>query len=196
MINIIWFIMIILGVISFIIKGESHLLVSTISTSAEKSVKLLITLGGMMAVWSGIMKLCQASSLVDILAKILKLPMRFLFRGLYEKSPKAQGNIIMNIASNMMGLSNAATPFGIKAMESLQEINPKKDRASDYMVTFLIVNAACIQFLPTTVISIRASLNSANPSDIIIPTILATGASLVVGLIASSILRRLTGRRG
>ncbi|MEF9952314.1 MAG: nucleoside recognition domain-containing protein [Clostridium sp.] len=190
MINIIWFIMIILGVVSFIIKGESHLLISTIGDSAEKSIKLLITLGGMMAVWSGIMKLCQASSLVDILAKILKLPMKFLFRGLYERSPKAQGNIIMNIASNMMGLSNAATPFGIKAMESLQEINPQKDRASDYMVTFLIVNAACIQFLPTTVISIRASLNSANPSDIIVPTILATGASLIIGLIASSILRR------
>ncbi|KMT22939.1 nucleoside recognition domain-containing protein [Clostridium cylindrosporum] len=190
MINVIWFVMIVLGIISFLIKGEATLMVETIGSSAEKSIKLLVTLGGMMAVWSGIMKICQASSLVDLLSKALSLPMRFLFRGLYQKSPEAQGNIIMNIASNMMGLSNAATPFGIKAMESLQKINPNKERASDYMVTFLIVNSACIQFLPTTVISIRGSLGSANPSDIILPTILATGASLIIGLFASSLLRR------
>lgn len=190
MINIIWFVMIVLGILSFIIKGEASLLVETIGTSAERSVKLLVTLGGMMAVWSGIMKICQASSLVDILSRILAVPMRFLFKGLYKKSREAQGNIIMNIASNMMGLSNAATPFGIKAMEDLQKINPNKEKASDYMVTFLIVNSACIQFLPTTVISIRGSLGSTNPSDIIIPTILATGFSLIVGLAVSSILKR------
>lgn len=190
MVNIIWFVMIILGIVTFIIKGEASILVETISSSAEKSIKLLITLGGMMAVWSGIMKICHAASLVDLLSKALALPMRFLFKGLYQKSPKAQGNIIMNIASNMMGLSNAATPFGIKAMEDLQKINPEKDRASDYMVTFLIINSACIQFLPTTVISIRASLGSSNPSDIILPTILATGLSLVIGLIASSMIKR------
>ncbi len=190
MINVIWFVMIVLGILSFIIKGEAGLLVETIGTSAERSVKLLVTLGGMMAVWSGIMKICQASSLVDILSRILAVPMRFLFKGLYEKSREAQGNIIMNIASNMMGLSNAATPFGIKAMENLQKINLNKEKASDYMVTFLIVNSACIQFLPTTVISIRGSLGSSNPSDIIIPTILATGFSLIVGLTVSSILKR------
>lgn len=190
MINVIWFVMIVLGILSFIIKGEAGLLVETIGTSAERSVKLLVTLGGMMAVWSGIMKICQASSLVNILSRILAVPMRFLFKGLYEKSREAQGNIIMNIASNMMGLSNAATPFGIKAMENLQKINLNKEKASDYMVTFLIVNSACIQFLPTTVISIRGSLGSSNPSDIIIPTILATGFSLIVGLTVSSILKR------
>ena len=190
MVNIIWFVMIILGILSFIIKGEAGLLVETISTSAEKSVKLLIALGGVMAIWSGIMAICRASSLIDIFSKALSLPMRFLFKGLYEKSPKAQGNIIMNIASNMLGLSNAATPFGIKAMEDLQKINPHKDRASDYMVTFLVVNSACIQFLPTTVISIRAGLGSASSSDIIIPTILATGTSLIVGLFVASILKR------
>lgn len=187
-INIIWFVMIILGIISFLIKGEAGMLVETIGNSAERSVKLLVTLGGMMAVWSGVMSICRASSLVDILSKILALPMRFLFKGLYNKSKDAQGSIIMNIASNMLGLSNAATPFGIKAMEGLQKINPSKERASDYMVTFLIVNSACIQFLPTTVISIRASLGSSSPSDIIIPTILATSISLVIGLFASKVL--------
>lgn len=190
MINVIWFVMIILGIISFIVKGESAMLVETIGSSAERSIKLLITLGGMMAVWSGIMNLCKASSLVDILSKILAFPMRFLFKGLHKKSSEAQGNIIMNIASNMLGLSNAATPFGIKAMESLQKINPTKDRASDYMVTFLIVNSACIQLLPTTVISIRASLGSSTPSDIILPTIIATGVSLVIGIVMAKILGR------
>lgn len=100
------------------------------------------------------------------------------------------GNIIMNISTNMLGLSNAATPFGIKAMEELQNINDSKERASDHMVTFLIVNAACIQLLPTTVISIMAGLKSEDPSAIIIPGILAAIAALVSGLLAARFLRR------
>jgi spore maturation protein A len=116
--------------------------------------------------------------------------MRLLFPGLEKKSRRAMGSIIMNISTNMMGLSNAATPFGIKAMEELQRINPDKDRASDYMVTFLIINSACIQLLPTTVISIRAGFKSQNPAEIILPTILATAAALITGLISNMFLKR------
>lgn len=190
MINIIWFMMIAFGIVKFLINGDGEALASVISSSAEKSVKLLISLGGMMAIWSGIMNICKEASLISIFSKALAKPMKILFKDLYKKSPETQGNIIMNIASNMLGLSNAATPFGIKAMEGLQTINQNKERASDYMVTFLIINSACIQFLPTTVISIRGSLGSSNPSDIIIPTIIATGFSLIVGLLSSSLLRR------
>lgn len=190
MINVIWFVMIVLGIISFLLNGNSEALVETIGSSAERSMKLLVSLGGMMAIWSGIMNICRESSLVSILSKILSIPMRFLFKGLHKKSSEAEGNIIMNIASNMLGLSNAATPFGIKAMENLQSINVNKERASNYMVTFLVINSACIQFLPTTVISIRGSLGSNNPSDIILPTILATSISLIIGLLMSSVLKR------
>ncbi len=97
----------------------------------------------------------------------------------------------MNISANILGLSDAATPFGIKAMEELQKINPEKDKVSDYMVTFLIVNASCIQLIPSTVISIRASLGAANPSDIIFPTIISTFISLIFGLISNLIFKRL-----
>lgn len=190
MINWIWFFMIIVGIAAFIAGGDVEGLVSTMTDSAEHSIQLLIGLAGIMAVWSGIMKLCEKAGIVNFIAKILSLPMRLLFPGLEKKSRGAMGSIIMNISTNMMGLSNAATPFGIKAMEELQRINPTKDRASDYMVTFLIINSACIQLLPTTVISIRAGLKSQNPAEIILPTILATSAALVTGLVASMFLKR------
>ncbi len=190
MINWIWFFMIIVGIAAFIAGGDVEGLVSTMTDSAERSIQLLIGLAGIMAVWSGIMKLCEKAGIVNFIAKILSPPMRLLFPGLEKKSRGAMGSIIMNISTNMMGLSNAATPFGIKAMEELQRINPTKDRASDYMVTFLIINSACIQLLPTTVISIRAGLKSQNPAEIILPTILATSAALITGLVASMFLKR------
>jgi spore maturation protein A len=182
--------MIVSGIIVFIIRGDTNALMQTMTDSAQRSIELLIALGGIMAVWSGIMKICERAGLVDFLARVLSLPMRLLFPGLEERSPKASGSIIMNIASNMMGLSNAATPFGIKAMEELQRINPHKDRASDYMVTFLIINGACIQLLPTTVISIMSGLKSANPTGIIVPTILTTLVALTSGLVSSYFLKR------
>lgn len=191
MINWIWLGMIVSGIIVFIIRGETNALMETMTDSAQRSIELLIALGGIMAVWSGIMKICEKAGLVDFLARILALPMKLLFPGLKEKSPKASGSIIMNIASNMMGLSNAATPFGIKAMEELQRINPHKERASDYMVTFLIINGACIQLLPTTVISIMASLKAVNPTSIIAPTIITTLVALTSGLVSSLFLKRL-----
>lgn len=190
MINILWFLMIMLGIFAFLIKGDTQGLVRTMGDSAQHSIELLVALAGIMAIWSGIMKLCEKSGLVNFIAKVLSPPMRILFPGLYKKSKEAMGNIIMNISTNMMGLSNAATPFGIKAMEELQKINTKRDRASDYMVTFLIVNSACLQLLPTTVISIRAGLGSYNATEIIIPTIISTFIALITGILSSIFLKR------
>lgn len=191
MINYIWLLMILAGICAFLIGGDAQELVKTMTQSAEHSIELLIALGGIMAVWSGIMKLCEKSGIVSFIAMLLSKPMEIIFPGLKNRSKAAMGNIIMNISTNMMGLSNAATPFGIKAMKELSAINPYKDRASDYMVTFLIVNAACIQILPTTVISIRAGLGSKNPAEIILPTILSTLIALVSGLVSSIFLKRL-----
>jgi spore maturation protein A len=191
MINVIWYIMLILSLLIFLLKGDIKGITSTMTFSAEHSIELLIGLAGIMAVWSGMMKICEKSGMVDIMAKILSPTMKMIFPGLKRKNPKALGNIIMNISTNMMGLSNAATPFGIKAMEELQLINPEKDRASDYMVTFLIVNAACIQILPTTVISIMAGLKSQGPTDIIVPGIITTLIALVTGLISGFALKKL-----
>lgn len=191
MINIIWYIMLIISIVIFVVKGDVKGITDTMTFSAEHSIELLIGLAGIMAVWSGIMKICERSGMVDIISKLLAPTMRFLFPGLEKKNPRALGNIIMNISTNMMGLSNAATPFGVKAMEELQNINADKERASDYMVTFLIINAACIQILPTTVISIMAGLKSINPTDIIIPGIITTFIALLSGLISSSLLKKL-----
>lgn len=190
MINIIWFVILAAGIITFMLKGDTGGMMQAMTDSAEHSIELLIALGGIMAVWSGIMKLCEKSGIVDFIAKILAPPMRLLFPGLEKRNRKALGSIIMNIATNMMGLSNAATPFGIKAMEELQSINPQKDRASDYMVTFLVINGACIQLLPTTVISIRAGMKAKDPSDIIIPTIITTLIALIFGLVSGFFLKR------
>lgn len=190
MINGIWLFMIIAGIFVFLLKGNPGEMIGVMGDSAQGSIELLIALTGIMAVWSGIMKICEKAGIVDFIAKLLALPMKVFFPGLERKNKRALGNIIMNISTNAMGLSNAATPFGIKAMEELQIINENKDRASDYMVTFLIINAACIQLLPTTVISIMAGLKSTNPTAIIGPTILTTLIALTSGLISSIFLKR------
>lgn len=190
MINWIWLVLIIIGISTFLLKGDVQGMLKVMTESAQNSIELLIALAGIMAIWSGIMKVCEKSGIVHFIAKILTYPMRAIFPGLDKKSPKAAGSIIMNIATNMMGLSNAATPFGIKAMEQLQNINPDKERASDYMVTFIIINSACVQFIPSTVISLRAGLGAKDPSDIIIPTIITTLSALISGLIANSLLKK------
>ena len=191
MINIIWYIMLIISIVIFVVKGDIKGVTDTMTFSAEHSIELLIGLAGIMAVWSGIMKICEKSGMVGLVSRLLAPTMRAIFPGLEHRSKGALGNIIMNISTNMMGLSNAATPFGVKAMEELQRINPEKDRATDYMVTFLIVNAACLQILPTTVISIMAGLKSTNPTDIIIPGLITTFIALISGLISNVLLRKL-----
>ncbi|MDO6355001.1 nucleoside recognition domain-containing protein [Caloramator sp. CAR-1] len=190
MVNRFWFFMIVLGIASFIIRGDNTL-IKVITESSQRSVELLLALLGIMAFWSGIMRIAEKSGLVEILSKVLSLPLRFIFPGLYQRSKSAFFNIIMNITSNMLGLSNAATPFGLKAMEELQKINPKKDTASDYMVTFLIINSASLQIIPTTLISLRASLGSNNPTSIITPIILTSLISLIIALILDRFFRRI-----
>lgn len=190
MVNRFWIFMIVVGIFSFIIKGDNSL-IKVITESSQRSVELLIALVGIMAFWSGVMRVCEKSGLVDVFAKFLSLPLRFIFPGLYEKSKSAFFNIIMNITSNMLGLSNAATPFGLRAMEELQKINPKKDTASDYMVTFLIINSASLQIIPTTLISLRASLGSRDPSDIITPIIVTSLISLIIALFLDKLFQRI-----
>lgn len=190
MVNWIWFIMIAMGLIDFLISGNFKGINETLSSSAQNSIELLIGLTGIMAIWSGIMKICERSGIVILMGKLLAPIMEKIFPGLERKNPRAMGNIVMNIATNMMGLSNAATPFGIKAMEELQLINPDKTLASDYMVTFLILNAACIQLLPTTVISIMTGMGSLDPMGIILPGIISTSSALITGLILCKLLQR------
>lgn len=189
MINIIWFLILAGGILFGLVTGHGEVLSKAIVASSSSTVKFIIELAGMMCLWCGIMKIAERSGLTDKLAVVLKPILKCIFKG-EGKNEKALGAIVMNLTANMMGISNAATPFGIKAMEEMEKLNPNKDTASDDMALFLVMNAACIQFVPTTVISIRAAANSQNPGIIILPAIIATGTAAVAGIVICKVLQR------
>jgi len=189
MINIIWFLILSLGIVIGILTGKGEVLSKAVVLGAAGSVELIIGLVGMMCLWCGIMKIAEKSGLTDTLASSLRPILKIIFKDA-GKNQKAMSSITMNLTANMMGLSNAATPFGIKAMEEMQKVNKVKDTANNDMALFLVLNAACIQLLPTTVISIRAAYNSQNPAIIILPAIIATGTAAILGVIYCKILQR------
>ena len=184
MINYIWFILIFFGILVAIFTGNGAEISTTIVGSADSTVKFIIGLVGIMCFWCGVMKIAEKSGLTQKLARL-----KFLFKDA-GKDEKALGAIVMNLTANMMGLSNAATPFGIKAMEEMDRLNPEKGRASNDMALFLVMNAACIQLVPSTIISIRAAAGSSNPGAIILPAILSTASAAIVGVICCKILQR------
>jgi len=189
MINYIWFGLIFLGTIVSLFTGKGGDISSTIVNSADSTVKLILSLVGIMCFWCGVMKVAEKSGLTEKLAKLMRPVLKLLFKEA-SKDEKALGAIVMNLTANMMGLSNAATPFGIKAMEEMDRLNPNKGRASDDMALFLVMNAACIQLVPSTVISIRAACNSNNPGIIILPAIISTATAAIVGILCCKILQR------
>lgn len=189
MINIIWFLILSIGVVIGILTGKAEVLSKAVVLGASGAVELVMGLVGMMCLWCGIMKIAEKSGLTDKLANVLRPILKIIFKEA-GKNQKAMSSITMNLTANMMGLSNAATPFGIKAMEEMQKDNKSKDTASNDMALFLVLNAACIQFLPTTVISIRAAFNSRNPAIIVLPAIIATGTAAILGVVYCKILQR------
>ena len=189
MINYIWFIMIFFGILVGIFTGNGEGISTAIINSTQSTVTFMIGLVGLMCFWCGVMKVAEKSGLTDKLAKLLKPVLKLIFKEA-AKDEKALGAIVMNITANMMGLGNAATPFGIKAMEEMDRLNTEKGRASNDMVLFLVLNAACIQLLPSTVISIRSAAGSTNPGIIILPAIISTTVAAIVGIICCKILQK------
>jgi spore maturation protein A len=189
LINYIWFFIVVIGIIFGIITGRGDLVSKGIIKSANSTVELVIALVGLMCLWCGVMKVAERSGLTDKFAKLLKPFLKLIFKNA-SRDEKALGAIVMNLTANMMGLSNAATPFGIKAMEEMQKQNPDKDTPSNDMALFLVLNAACIQLVPATVLSIRAACNSSNPAIILLPAVIATGAAALVGIVVCKILQR------
>jgi spore maturation protein A len=188
-INVIWFIILVCGIGLGIITGRGDIVSKAVVTSAGSTVEFVIKLAGLMCIWCGVMKIAEKSGLTEKLAKLLRPVLRLIFKEA-ARDEKAMGAIVMNLTANMMGLSNAATPFGIKAMEEMDKLNPEKGTASNDMSLFLVLNAACIQLLPTTVLSIRAASGSNNPGEIIIPAIIATAVAAVMGVVYCKILQR------
>lgn len=158
--------------------------------AAKKSVELAIGLIGIMALWLGVMKIAEHAGLIAQLAKLLRPLTTRLFPDVPPDHP-AMGAMIMNISANMLGLANAATPFGLKAMEELNKLNKKVGTATDAMCTFLVINTSNVQLIPATVIGIRAAAGSAHPTEIIGPVILATALSTIIGVATVKLLARL-----
>ena len=189
MINYIWFVMIFLGLIVGIFTGNGEGISNAIIGSIDSTVSFIIGLVGLMCFWCGVMKVAEKSGFTEKLAKLMNPILKLIFKE-SAKDEKALGAIVMNITANMMGLGNAATPFGIKAMEEMDRLNNEKGRASNDMALFLVLNAACIQLVPSTVLSIRAAAGSTNPGVIILPAIISTGTAAIVGVICCKILQR------
>ena len=192
MINKIWFYMIAIAVAFAATGGRLEVLTEGIFTSMQSSVDLGIGLSGGMMLWCGVLKVAERSGLVNSISAFLRPVMKMLFRGIPSKSA-AMGAMIMNITSNMLGLGNAATPMGLKAMQELQELNLRKDTATNAMCLFLVVNAAPIQLLPATVLSLRASTGSTNPGIIILPAVISSFAAVSAGVIACKLLEGMSG---
>ena len=186
MLNIVWPVFIILSFSYAIFSGNLENLNSSIFDSTADAVNLCINLLGTICLWNGIMQIASNTSILHRLTKILRPIIRFLF-------PEIQGNsiiyqeIAMNMVANILGLGNAATPLGLKAMKSMQKENPKKDTLTNAMATFIIINTASIQIIPTTVIAIRSSLESRNPTSIVFPVWIATICAAVAGITATKL---------
>jgi spore maturation protein A len=186
MLNYIWFGMMAIAVAAGIYNGKIDAVTEAAIDMAKVSVEIAIGLIGIMALWLGIMKIAEASGLIRIIAKLLKPITIRLFPDVPADHP-AIGSIVLNMSANILGLGNAATPLGLKAMEELQELNDKKDTATNAMVMFLAINTSSVQLiLPATVVA----LMGATASEIFITTILATTCSTIAAIAAVKFLER------
>ena len=187
MLNILWPVFIILSFIYALIFGKINEVNNGIFESLSNAVELSITFLGTMCMWTGIMEIVKKTSLIDKLSRVLKPLINFLFPEL-KGNEVAKQEISMNMVANILGLGNAATPLGIKAMNTMQKENYKKDTLSNSMMMFIVINTASIQLIPTNVIAIRSSLNSHNPTEIILPVWIATIIAAIVGIFFTKIL--------
>ncbi len=167
----------------------SRLVLASFS-SAKSAFSICLNLTGILCLWLGLLKIAQVSGLTEILAKFLRPLFAKLMPEVPSSSP-ALGSMVMNIAANMLGLDNAATPMGLKAMEQLQSLNPHKDKASNAQVLFMVINASAVTIIPITILMYRAELGAANPASVFLPILLATSASTLVGFLSVALVQKL-----
>lgn len=186
MLNIIWPIFIIISFGYAIFSGNLDKLNESIFSSTSEAVNLCISLLGTICLWNGIMHIANKTSVTDKLTKLLKPLIKFLFPDIDENS-KVHKEISLNMVANILGLGNAATPLGLKAMKSMQKENKNKDTLTNSMITFIVINTASMQLIPTTVIAIRNSMGSSNPTAIVFPVWIATICAAIAGITATKI---------
>jgi len=189
MLNYIWFGLMAIALIVAAFTGKAEAVTKGAVDSAKTAVEIALGLVGIMTLWLGIMRVAEKAGLISMLGRVLRPFSRLLFPEIPPDHP-AIGAMILNVAANMLGLSNAATPLGIKAMEELQTLNEEKETASDAMVTFMVLNTAGIQFIPATIIAVLAAAGSASPTSIIPTTLAATFCGAIAAIVTAKVLQR------
>ncbi len=187
--NYIWFFIILISVISAAYTGRINDMVNAIMKGAQTSVEIALYLAGIMAFWLGIMKIAEKSGLVSGISKLLAPVAKKLFPDIPPDNP-AIGDIAMNFSANAFGLSNAATPIGIKAMKELQKLNQNKKTASNDMCTLLAMNTAGWQLVPATVIAVLVANGSKNATEIVVPTLIVTTITFVSAIVIVKVLEK------
>lgn len=188
MINIIWLSFMVLSIGYGVFTGNAEQIVEQIVNSGNDTVKLLLKLGPLICIWVGIMKIAEKSGLLNKLANLISPLFAKVFPSIPAGDP-AISLIASNVVVNMFGLGNAATPFGLKAMKRLNQLNDFKTTASDAMITFMVINTCGITIVPTTVIAMRSLYDSHNPAAIILPSLIATSIALTSGIIIDAYIR-------
>ena len=188
MMNYILPVAVILSFISAIFTGKTAELSSAVISSGTDAVKLLINLSGVICLWCGITRIGEKSGLTELFCKLLSPVLKLIFPKLRDK--EASEAISMNITANFLGLGNAATPLGLKAMEKLQKLNPSPLCASDDMVRFVVINSAAVHLIPTTVSLLRTQHGSTEPTAILVPALFTSVCAVSVGLLMTHFLRR------
>ena len=189
--NYIWFLIILVSILSAAYTGRINDVVNAIMTGAQTSVKIALYLAGIMAFWLGIMKIAEKSGLVAGISRLLTPVAKKLFPDVPKDNP-AIGDIAMNFSANAFGLSNAATPMGIKAMKELQKLNKEKKSASNDMCTLLAMNTAGWQLVPATVIAVLVANGSKNATEIVFPTLIVTTITFVSAIVIVKVLEKIS----
>jgi len=187
--NYIFYFLIVFSLIFGALNGTLQSVVNAVLAGAELAVKVALSLIGIMAFWLGLMKIAEKSGLVNLLAKIISPITKFLFDEI-EQDNRALGDVAMSFSANALGLTNAATPIGIRAMEEFQKINKDKTSASNSMCMFLAMNTAGFQLVPATVIAVLVGIGYKNPTEIIAPTLIVTTISFASAIIIAKIFQR------
>lgn len=182
------------GCIQFIFYANIEIwntLVNEIFNAAKNAFTISINLTGMLCLWLGLLKIAEKSGLTDLLAKGLQPLFRKIMPNVPDNHP-AISSIVMNMAANILGLDNAATPMGLKAMEQLQELNSQKDTATDAQIMFMVINASSITLIPISILMYRAELGAANPASVFIPILLATSISTIAGFLSVAYMQKIS----
>ncbi len=183
------------GILMAAINGRIDVIIGAAMTSAGNAVQRAVSLIGVVSLWLGIARVAEKSGLIDMMSRLIAPVFRWLFPSIPKGHP-ALGCILMNLSANILGFGNAATPFGLKAMQELQKLNERPDTATDAMCTFLAINTSSVTLIPATIVALRTSAGSKNPTDIIAAILFATTCSTIAAVTADFVIRLFNNVRG